>query len=395
MQKISADLIITNTSEPLKDGVVIYDETTGIIQELIEGPSNIDRSDVKHHSGVLVPGYVNAHCHLELSHLKGVIDTGTGLIPFIKGVVTLRDFPQEYIDQEIAKADQEMYDNGITAVGDISNKIDTASVKMTSKMRYYTFVEMFDFLQEDQAQATFEQYQPVYEAHASTGRHKKSYVPHAPYSVSQSLFSKINQLNKAGATVSIHNQELAAENELYMSKTGEFIDFFRDFRIPMERFNPIHKPSIDYTMQHLSSDFNVLMVHNTKTTREDIIRAQTWNQQTYWVTCPNANLYIENSLPQYKDFTDCDAQMCIGTDSLSSNWQLSIFEEMKTIKRYQSNTEDTDIIRWATYNGAKALGYHDLGSITKGTAPGLNWIDVNVVDGQFDLATAHSSTRVI
>ncbi len=393
MNKITADLIITNDGPPITDGIVIYNDN-GKIMDVIQDVSDADLDGVQKVRGVLLPGYINAHCHLELSHLKGVIPTGTGLIPFIQGVVTLRDFPQELIDEKIAAGDQEMYDNGIVAVGDISNKVDTAAVKDQSKIRYYTFVEMFDFLQEDQAQATFDQYEAVYEGQSSAGNNKKSFVPHAPYSVSKSLFGFVNEHNQAGDTISIHNQELTAENDLFLDKSGEFLDFFKGFNIGIDQFEPTGKTSIHYALQHLEPHFRTIMVHNTKSSKEDIAYAQLRNQQTYWATCPNANLYIENTLPDYQNFLDCGAKICIGTDSLSSNWQLSIFEEMKTIKKYQSKIDDLDIIKWATYNGAQALGYDDLGRIRKDTTPGLNHIDVEVVDGKFDISKAIGSTRI-
>ena len=106
-------------------------------------------------------------------------------------------------------------------------------------------------------------------------------------------------------------------------------------------------------------------------------------------------MYIENKLPRYEHFIAEDASVCIGTDSLSSNWQLSIFEEMKTIKKYQSSIDDKTIIRWATLNGAMALGYDQLGKIEIGISPGLNHIDVPVNDGQFDLNQATKSTRIL
>ena len=85
--------------------------------------------DVQVFEGILSPGLINCHCHLELSHLKNVIPPHTGLIEFLCSVVTKRGFAPEVIQQEITKAEKEMYDNGIVAVGDIGNTADTASVK--------------------------------------------------------------------------------------------------------------------------------------------------------------------------------------------------------------------------------------------------------------------------
>jgi len=392
MQKISADLVITNHGVPIRDGVVIYDEKTGVIQDILTSREGIDDIDIS--KGVLLPGYINAHCHLELSHLRGVIPTGTGLISFIKSVVSLRDFPQELIDEKIIQADQEMEEAGIVAIGDISNQLDTVPVKRSSKLRYYTFVEMFDLLQAGQAKEAYDNYLKVYDGQVDTGHHKKSIVPHAPYSVSSALWKLIAGSHEEGQTISMHNQELSAENQLFLDKTGGFVNFFKDMGLNIDDFAPTGQTSIHSALHHLSPENKVLFVHNTMTSAKDIENAHNKLPQCYWVTCPNANQYIENKLPTYQTFIDGGAKVCIGTDSLSSNWQLSIFEEMKVIKKYQSHIDDLEIIKWATYNGAEALGYEDLGSLKAGTAPGINLIDVDVADGRFDLSKARSNTKI-
>lgn len=115
-----------------------------------------------------------------------------------------------------------------------------------------------------------------------------------------------------------------------------------------------------------------LFVHNTMTRMADIQAAQRWSDHVYWATCANANLYIENKLPKYQEFIDAGAIMTIGTDSLTSNWQLSIVEEMKTIHKYCRYVDFDTLIQWATANGAKALGFEDtLGTIEVGKKPGL------------------------
>jgi len=121
-----------------------------------------------------------------------------------------------------------------------------------------------------------------------------------------------------------------------------------------------------------------LFVHNTLTTYKDIAAAKSWGKNVYWATCPNANLYIENRLPNYKYFLDAKANLTIGTDSLTSNWQLSVWEEMKTISRYQSYIDFSTMLQWATINGAKALGMEEnLGSIEVGKTPGINLVDLD------------------
>lgn len=376
MRKISADIVFPIAGDPIPEGVVIVDETGQILQ--IDKRENHDPASLEIHRGVLTPGFINTHCHLELSHMKGKVDTGTGLLPFLQSVVAFRDFPMEVILDAIERADREMYEAGIVAVGDISNKMDTAACKSKSPIRYYTFVEMFDFLQDELTDELTRQYDDVYAGQSNGNGNRKSAVPHAPYTVSPTLFQKINRLNESrDITVSIHNQETVHEDALFLRKAGGFVDFYQSFNFPLDHFEAPGQTSIHYAMKHMDPTCRTLFVHNTLTGPEDIRAAQAWSDRVYWATCANANLFIENRLPYYKHFMDTGARMTIGTDSLTSNWRLSVLEEMKTIARYQSYVSFETLIRWATLNGAEALGFQDtLGSIEPGKTPGLNLLSL-------------------
>ncbi len=371
MHKITADWVCPVSSEPLENAVVITDDAGKILA--IEPHKNHDLASVETHRGILVPGFVNTHCHLELSHMKGKVDTGTGLIPFITGVVTQRNASAEIIAEAIEKAEQEMLDGGIVALGDISNAPDTFATKAKGRLRYYTFLELFDFLQEAAAEKTFADGLAVYDQLALAPGSTRSMVPHAPYSVSKSLFEKIKVFNpKSNITVSIHNQETPPEEALFLEKKGGFLAFYNKFGISLDQFEAIGKSSIYYALANMNPANRTIFVHNTLTSRADIEAAQVWGPHTFWATCPNANLYIENRLPDYSAFLDTQARVTIGTDSLTSNWQLSILEEMKTIARYQSYVPFSMLLRWATLNGAQALGFDDtVGSLEVGKTPGI------------------------
>lgn len=377
MQKFQADWVYPVSSAPVKDGIVVTDDQ-GVVLSVEEGSSQ-SSGDVQHFRGTLIPGFINTHCHLELSHMRGLLDTGTGLIPFINDVVRKRSATPEVIAEAIRNAEDEMIRNGIVAVGDISNVTDTFAQKQLGRLRYYTFIEMFDFLQEKDAQACFDQYFKVYETLSLPEGHRKSCVPHAPYSVSNSLFQLINSQNRGSAhTISIHNQEMEAENELFRSKSGGLPHFYAGFNISLGDFISTGRTSIYYALQNMDPSHRTLFVHNILTTTDELLDTHAWNAHTYWATNPNANLYIENRLPDYRIFIENNARVTIGTDSLASNWQLNILEEMKTIARYQSYVPFETMLRWATLNGAEALGFDDkLGSIEAGKKPGLNLLNFN------------------
>lgn len=375
MRYLSADYILPITSAPIQDGVIAIDENQKIVS--IGTEADYKDSDIEKHHGVLMPGMVNTHCHLELSHMKGQCISGTTLIPFITDVVNKRDTDIAVVKSKIAEEDANMWQAGIQAVGDISNKADTAEQKSKSPIAYYTFVEMFDLLQETITDSAIEQYRNAYKDQSHDGLNKRSFVPHAPYSVSPGLFDFINKANPDNATISIHNQETMDEQLLFQDGSGLFKSFFAGFNLTIDDFEPIGKGSIYYVLNQMQAKRRNIFVHNTLTSEDDIKAAHEWSNNVFWATCPNANLYIENRLPFYKNFLNQNARMTIGTDSIMSNWQLSVWEELKTIKKYQSYVPLTELLQWATINGAEALGYHkSMGSFEVGKSPGIVHVDI-------------------
>jgi len=265
MRKISADILYPVHTAPIKEGVLVIDDN-GTILEIGERKA-YDVTNIEIHKGALIPGFVNTHCHLELSHMKDKADTGTGLIDFITGVVTQREATAELIQDAIETAEAEMITGGIVAVGDISNVPNTFLQKQKGNLRYYTFIELFDFLQNQNAQNEFDKYKAVYDQLVLVDGNQKSCVPHAPYSVSGKLFSLINEANKGEmATVSIHNQETPPENQLFLKGEGGFVDFFGKFGVSLDDFQPNGRSSIHYALANMDSQHRTLFVHNTLTT---------------------------------------------------------------------------------------------------------------------------------
>ncbi len=376
MKKITADWLYPIASEPIENGVVILDDNGKILA--LDRRENHDLASLDVRKGTITPGFVNTHCHLELSHMKGMVATGTTLIPFITGVVTKRGASEKVIAKAIEKAENDMLKSGIVAVGDISNVPDTFAQKAKGRLQYYTFIEMFDFLQEQNTDTEFDKYRGVYDVLTLAAGSQKSVVPHAPYSVSRKLFEKINDFNKkSNITVSIHNQETQPEQDLFERGEGAFYDFYGKFGISLDGFVAPKQTAIHYALANMNPSVRTLFVHNTLTSKADIEAAHQWSPNVYWATCPNANLYIENRLPNYQNFLDTNARMTIGTDSLTSNWQLSIIEEMKTIQRFQSYVPLETLLKWATLNGAEALGFDaTLGSLAVGKTPSLTLLTI-------------------
>ncbi|GAA4098080.1 amidohydrolase family protein [Mucilaginibacter panaciglaebae] len=374
MKIFRADYVFPISADPIKNGYVAIDDQGKIIAVSDQMPRGSEHVPVEQLSGVIIPGFVNTHCHVELSHLHNKVSKGEGLVQFIKNLQSLRNTNQKEIEAAAIKADQDMYENGIVAVGDISNSNVTVPIKANSKIYYHTFVEAFGFIPEN-ADATFEgalQLMDQFKAQSC------SITPHAPYSVSKELFKLIKKYCDSRPhknLISIHNQESEDENKFYRYKLGNFNDLYEHFGIDISYFKPQARNSLQSILPLLTSKQKILMVHNTCTNLKDIYFIKRFDRHINWCFCPNANLYIEGTLPKVDLFLEQGFNITLGTDSLASNDKLCILSEMRVLQESFPSLSLERLLKWATLNGAVLLGIDkEKGSIEPDKTPGLNLI---------------------
>jgi aminodeoxyfutalosine deaminase len=382
-RKFKADHIFTGQSMA-PTGSVLITSPEGTIVDLV--PEDEAGENVENAGHLLTPGFINAHCHLELSHLKNQVAPGKGLINFLLEVVGKRDFEPATIQEAIQLAEKEMYEAGIVAVGDISNTADTIETKRHSRIAWTNFIEVLSF-SDEKAEGKLIEYSEIlkkFRAMEETvpGKdpiYRSNLVPHAPYSISPVSFQMINEAT-AGQVISIHNQETPDEDELYKTGKGDFIRFFSFFGPAVSPFPITGKSSLRSVLPFFTKGQTILLIHNTFMPAEDRVFADEyatkWGIRIVYCFCPNANLYIENTLPPVSRFLAEKRNIVLGTDSLSSNYQLSIAEEISTLRRRFPEIPLEIMLQWATWNGAKALKRDNtLGSFGKGKKPGIVSLD--------------------
>lgn len=262
MRKIAASYIYPITSKPLKQGILILSDE-GEVLDIIDTGGNLTEScSLEYYNGIIIPGFVNAHCHIKSGYMKNVMNEVNGLPGFIKSELASRHVIPDNLEEIIKDADAEMRAEGIFAVGDISNDDFSFGVKKNSSV-----------------------------------------------------------------------------------------------------------------LQYFTGGSNILIVHNIYSSPEDIDFVTAHFKNPYFVLCPNSNLIIEKKLPDVKMLIEKNVQIAIGTDSYSSNRRLSILEELKTLSQYYQGIHLEGLLKWATLNGALALGLENkFGSFEIGKKPGVNLI---------------------
>lgn len=377
-RKFTSDQIFSG-EDFLPPHTVLIANAEGEILDMVDAADAGE--DIERFEGILSPGFINCHCHLELAHLKGIIPRQTGMIDFLLGVMGQRQMEIAVIFEAIEKAEDEMISEGIVAVGDICNTAHTIAQKRKGRLLYHNFIETAGF-SPSIADSRFQQSSDLYNLFAAD-LPRQSIVPHAPYSVSLELLNKINQ-HKVDGIITMHNQESLAENDFYLNKQGDFLRLYESLNIPIDFFSPTHQSSLQSFLPFFRKMQSMILVHNVFSSEEDIAIANAFFDQQqsalYYCLCPIANLYISNTLPPLSLLMKQSSNIVLGTDSLASNTQLSMIKEIQALQNAFPFLQLKELLQWATFNGAKALGMEDtLGSFKKGKTPGVILIKGNTV----------------
>lgn len=373
MRRIAAHYLIDRGCVTPRPVVTVADDGQILSVEQWERLDSL--ASTEFYAGALCAGFINAHCHLELSYLRGAIARGSGFAGFARAIGQVRgNFSQEERLQALQAADARMWSEGVQAVADIVNDDSSFHRKRRSKIYYKSFAELFGLNSEPT------QIEPLCDLPNC------SPTPHSTYSVQDGAFRSVAAI-AGDEPLSIHFMESPDEAALYhgegslaawYERMGWGCDFLH-YGSPAERI-----------IGSLDSGQRLLLVHNCCVEEGDITLINNhFENPVAWVLCPRSNDYISGLKPPVELLRRHNAMICVGTDSLASNDSLSIVEELKMFH----DIPLAELIGWATINGARALGIDsDMGSIEVGKHSGVVLIEgVENVDGL--RLTPHSTAR--
>ncbi|HOK86485.1 MAG: amidohydrolase family protein [Tenuifilum sp.] len=375
MKRFGANYIFPVCGPPIRNGIV-ETNNTGEILRIIETDSVFrEIHSTQFFNGVIVPGFINAHCHLELSHLKGLKVKKPGIAGFIEAVTEQRESSQENISKSIYDAINQAYTSGTVAVADICNSASTLPHKQKSELFFHNFIELFG-INPDVAEKTFGHGLNVYYEFSKHYPESTSLTPHSTYSLSEKLWEIISEhLNeKDGKIVSIHYGESMAEYEFLATGSGPLYHRYKNSNLPF--IAPAGKSPAIVITSYLPNKVQALLVHNTFASTEELLSLNRWFDSLTLVACPESNLLIENAIPPLDKFEANGLNIAIGTDSLASTSSLSMLHQIMIILNHFPAIDFQTVLRWATINGAKALNIDNMyGTLGIGKKPGLVLVD--------------------
>ena len=392
MKRVAAQFVYTlDGREPIRNGYVEYDEADGTI--LSVGVCS-EADDVL--PGAIVPGFVNAHCHVELSHLHKKFRKGTGMAGFIDQINELRDWAGNDVKAKLVQEWMDkMWNDGVSAMADISNDESSFDVKKTHKMYTRTFLEVFGS-EPEMCEGVMKKVTALNSLADATGIDAAP-TPHSCYTMSPQLLSASAAAGLDRGFLSYHSQESQEEEDLLLSGSGAMYENRK--RSGMSTPPVTGESSLKYFIDRLAEakpapyEEHILLVHNVCLSQDDIEAAKAVMNNVYWAVCPLSNIFIHNALPPIPLMVENRLKVLVGTDSLSSNDDLDMVKELYCLHTNFPEVSMTTLLEWACLNGAEFLKQDALGSLVVGKKPGL--VLISNVDGNGNLTADSRSERII
>lgn len=344
---LKAPYIITLAGPVLKDHAIAVEN--GVIQQIIP-QREVTGESIDLPGTILLPGLINAHCHLELSDLPEPLPYPGSFTGWIEQLSRLKlQMSPAQVTASIQKGIQQLLAGGTTTVADHASVGTDLKPILDSPLDYVAYIEVLG-VQADRAQQFYQQ---------ALAKQNKNIIPtpHAPYSLLPEVFAKFTSTH-----LSIHIAESAEEYLLFKENHGPLFEF-------LQRKGETPPTKGESPLQYLNRlkliPPKTIAIHANYLEDEDIAILKEYQMSV--VHCPGSHAYFSRDRFFLGMLTEAGINVALGTDSLASNHSLSMFEQMRlALDHYPELTPET-VLKMATLNGAKALGReNEIGSLAPG-----------------------------
>jgi cytosine/adenosine deaminase-related metal-dependent hydrolase len=383
LTRYRASWLVPIAGRPIRNGWVAIDG--GLITALGGPDDGCPAEDLG--SVAILPGLVNAHVHLELSHLRGLVPPADHFVTWIRNLVALRRGESAARDAEIvagiAVGVAEAVRFGTALVGDISNTLLPFAVLAQSDLAAIVFYELIQFKAPDAERFVGEACARIGRL-AGNERLRASLAAHAPYSVAPSVFRAIRRAvdSKLVGPVSVHLSESREETEFIRTGDGAWRSFLQELGAWDPAWTPPAVSPVEFLDNSDFLDARVMAVHGVQMTSSDLARLA--RRGVTLVACPRSNAFTGAGRPPIADFYASGVSVAVGTDSLACTADLNLFAELAAMRALAPDVAAARLLDSATRQGARALGFEaDYGTIAPGRRARL--LAVAIPDGIDDV----------
>jgi cytosine/adenosine deaminase-related metal-dependent hydrolase len=341
---VTARWLFPVAQPPLENGLLVIDgeRVAGVF------PKGNRKADLDLGNAAILPGLVNAHTHLDLTGMRGLAPPSPDFVGWLKQVIAFRrQRTPAQVAADIRYGLSESLRAGTTLLGDISAGGASWAELATSLCRSIVFYELLG-LTDERATAAFKAFESWRTTVSDSANCRGGFSPHAPYSAHGALFGLAAVWE---APAAVHLAESKAEMELMLTRTGPFVDFLKELGV----WNPTGiAPLPDIVLISMNASTPVLFVHCNYLTPD-----APFPTNSSVVYCPRTHAAFGHPPHPFREFLARGIRVALGTDSLASNPDLSILNEMRFLREHHPDLRGDLILRIGTLTGAEALGWAD------------------------------------
>jgi 5-methylthioadenosine/S-adenosylhomocysteine deaminase len=380
MTIFEADWVCPASGPPIRAGAIAVEE--GRIRSVAPA-SSLEGPKITFRGCAIVPGFVNAHAHLELTILRGYLESGS----FLDWIQTLVRTKYQLLSSDDLKISaqlgaMEMLQAGVTAVGEVMDLGTGLAAMIEFGLQGVAYQEVFgpaDAVAENSLRSLREKIDFYRSDETETLRIGVS--PHAPYSVSKTLYQRTAELaRRENLLLAAHIAESALETAFVKDGAGPFANAFLSRGIDVV---PRGKQPVAYLDSLGLLGPGTLLIHAIEIDDHDLARIAATGSAV--VHCPKSNAKLGHDIARVADMRSAGVAVSLGTDSVASNNVVDMFEEMRSAIFHQriltgrvESLSASDAFRMATIDAARCLRLDgSLGSLEPGKRADFAVIDLS------------------
>jgi aminodeoxyfutalosine deaminase len=380
MRLLHASAVVTGDSDPIVDAAVVVGPRGEVLDfgravDVLPRHAGLAVESIR---GVLVPGLVNAHTHLELSGLRGQVPGGGGFVPWVEQLIGARaelrpDEDTSAVQREVS----ELESLGTVAVGEVTNSLSAVTTLAQRGFAGCIFHEVFG-VQLEALERRVAELPRMVEKHVGvwpTSELAYAPTPHTLYTTHAAVARRLlEEARGRGTRASLHLAEHPAERRFLERGDGPIAEWYESrLKLPRDTFICPHKSPVDFADEVGALAPHVVCVHLTDARPQELELVARRGASV--VLCPRSNLYIETRLPPLLSLRQAGIVAALGTDSLASSPSLDVLAEARALADRFPTVPSCELLRMATWEGARALGRPDLGRVARGASPGFFAVD--------------------
>ena len=363
---IHSRFVVPMVGEPIENGAVAIEQNKVVAIGRFE--------EVKAHYGgelldlgeqILLPGLINAHCHLDYTMLRGKIPPPSSFTGWIRAINAEKvELTAKIYVASIKEGFAETRSLGTTTIANLT-AFPELIAEIDEPIRTWWFGELIDVRTPDRAES-------IADLAVESLKSAKHWglAPHAPYTASARLYARSEEIaRRENVLLTTHLAESREEMQMFRDSTGPAFEFLKSIGRPMDDCGG--ETPLSFLIRQQKIDERWIIAHLNELTDSDfdlLARAAKFHV----AHCPRSHTFLGHTPFAWKKLRALGFNICLGTDSLASNSSLSLFSEMREFQRKESGASPREILEMATVNGARALGQAEsLGIIAPGFSADL------------------------